>query len=350
MGTWTEITIKVIENEKAIVDELDRMYGPRFFSVSKQDDKTIIRLTFEDYDDVEDELRLWNVLLNASRQGAKALLHTFTADDGGRTKITDIGFEHFEGLLDVDRLIRDTDLALLYAKVESGEEAPKTLAEAFADMIIDPQEPEEVEEAYAITELLKKHSYFPSQEHEEGLNLILDAFRTARENEGEDERVDWKVRTGNWLATVLDHAETSRLENEYGFDFLPQPSPVVRLLDTCIKVIPCLPEKEKLLLIKYVREFNDCGSYIVWSPMDVDQDDKYGLTAEEKREAISRFISNQGCSDSDWIDIDKYAREVVSERSPKVDEIHEFVVKALSKVEEKKAKKTKKSKSKKSAH
>ena len=136
MVTWTEITIKVIENEKAILDELDRMYGPRFINVSKQGEKTTIRLTFEDYDEVDDELRLWNVLLNASRQGAKALLHTFTADDGGRTKITYIGFEHFEGLLDVDRLIRDTDLALLYAKVESGEESPTTLGEA---LVIPPE-------------------------------------------------------------------------------------------------------------------------------------------------------------------------------------------------------------------
>lgn len=208
MGTWTEITIKVIENEKAIIDELVQSYGPRFVDVSKQDEKTTIRLTFEDYDDVEDKLRLWNVLLNASRQGAKALLHTFTADDGGRTKITDIGFEHFEGLLDVDRLIRDTDLALLYAKVESGEEAPKTLAEAFADMIIDPQEPEEVEEAYALAELLMKHSVVPTDDIRGYWMATLESLRAAGEIEDEDfELDDWKVETLSWLEIVCNQSE-----------------------------------------------------------------------------------------------------------------------------------------------
>lgn len=211
MGTWTEINIEVIENEKAIIDELVQGYGPRFIDVSKQDDKTTIRLTFEDYDDDDDKIRLWNVLLNASRQGAKALLHTFTADDGGRTKITDIGFEHFEGLLDVDRLIRDTDLALLYAKVESGEESPGTLGEAFAGMVIDSQEPEEVEEAYALAELLMKHSVVPTDESRDQWQEILESLRSAGEIEVEiDEEFeldDWKVETLSWLEVVCNQSE-----------------------------------------------------------------------------------------------------------------------------------------------
>ncbi|HHK5646410.1 hypothetical protein [Serratia nevei] len=333
MVTWTEITIKVIENEKAILDELDRMYGPRFINVSKQGEKTTIRLTFEDYDEVDDELRLWNVLLNASRQGAKALLHTFTADDGGRTKITYIGFEHFEGLLDVDRLIRDTDLALLYAKVESGEESPTTLGEAFAGMVIDPQEPEEVEEAYAVFELLMKHSVVPTDESREQWLEILESLRAAGEIEVElDEEFeldDWKVKTLSWL-------EKACREQPEGFDFLPQASSIRTLLDVCIKVLPSVPEQDKALLVAAMREFEECGTSILWSPMDIDQDEEFGLTDAEKREAISRFISKQGCSDYDWMDIDKHTREVVAERSPKV--------------VEKKTKKTKKSKSKKAAH
>lgn len=325
MGTWTEINIEVIENEKAIIDELDRMYGPRFFSVSKQDDKATIRLTFEDYDDVDDKLRLWNALLNASRQGAKALLHTFTADDGGRTKITDISFEHFEGLLDVDRLIRDTDLALLYAKVERGEESYKTLGKAFADMIIDPQEPEEVDEAYAVAELLMKHSVVPTDDIRGYWLATLDSLRIAGEIEVEID--DWKVDTLSWL-------EKACREQPEGFDFLPQASSISSLLDACIKVLPSVPEQDKALLVAAMREFEECGTSILWSPMDIDQDEEFGLTDAEKREAISRFIRKQGCSDYDWMDIDKHTREVVAERSPKV--------------EEKKTKKTKKSKSKKS--
>ncbi len=326
MGTWTEITIEVIENEKAIIDELVQSYGPRFVDVSKQDEKTTIRLTFEDYDDVEDKLRLWNVLLDASRQGAKALLHTFTADDGGRTKITDIDFEHFEGLLDVDRLIRDTDLALLYAKVESGEESPECLGEAFAGMVIDPQEPEEVEEAYALAELLMKHSVVPTDERREQWLEILESLSAAGEIEVELD--DWKVKTLSWL-------EKACAEQHEGFDFLPQASSIRTLLDACIKVLPSVPEQDKALLVAAMRQFEECGTSILWSIMDVDEKDDHGLTDEEKRETITRFIKGQECSDFDWTDIDMYAREVVAERSPKV--------------EEKKAKKTKKSKSKKSA-
>lgn len=347
MGTWTEITIEVIENEKAIIDELVQSYGPRFVDVSKQDDKTIIRLTFEDYDDVEDKLRLWNVLLDASRQGAKALLHTFTADDGGRTKITDIDFEHFEGLLDVDRLIRDTDLALLYAKVESGEESPESLGEAFAGMVIDPQEPEEVEEAYALAELLMKHSVVPTDERREQWLEILESLSAAGEIEVElDEEFeldDWKVKTLSWL-------EKACREQPEGFDFLPQASSIRTLLDACIKVLPSVPEQDKALLVAAMREFEECGTTILWSIMDVDEKDDHGLTDEEKRETITRFIKGQECSDFDWTDIDMYAREVVDERNPKVDEIDEVVAMAFPKVEEKKAKKTKKSKSKKAAH
>lgn len=332
MGTWTEITIKVIKNEKAIVDELDRMYGPRFFSVSKQDDKTTIRLTFEDYDD-DDKTRLWNALLYASRNGAKALLHTFTADEGGWTNIKKIDFEDFETVLDVDRLIRDTDLALLYAKVESGEESPESLGEAFAGMVIDPQEPEEVEEAYAVFELLMKHSVVPTDESREQWLEILESLRAAGEIEVE---LDEEFELDDWKVKTLSLLEKACREQPEGFDFLPQASSISSLLDACIKVLPSVPEQDKALLVAAMREFEECGTSILWSPMDIDQDEEFGLTDAEKREAISRFIRKQGCSDYDWMDIDKHTREVVAERSPKV--------------EEKKTKKTKKSKSKKAAH
>lgn len=345
MGNWTEHTIVVTRQAEDLMERLDEVLQEADESDSQIENGTAtIRLSYDSYDE-EKESSLVTALRESAQEGMEATWFRFS-DDAVFTAL-DVFEEgnRYTTVLSVDRLIRDMDLALLYAKVENGEESPETLGEAFAGMVTDPDAPEEVEEAFAIAELLKKHSVRPSEDQEENWIQVFDALLASSETLDKDELDDWKVETLEWIEIVRDSLANGRTRKTYGLDFLSQSEPVERLLNTCLSVIPSLSEKEKLLLVDAMREFNDgCSSCIVWSPMDVDLHDMYGLTEEEKREAISRFVRGQECSDFDWTDIDMHASDVVSERNPKVDEIHEFVVKALSRVEEKKAKKTKKSK------
>jgi hypothetical protein len=98
------------------------------------------------------------------------------------------------------------------------------------------------------------------------------------------------------------------------FNFLPQSSSVEGLLNSCMAALQYVPEPEKSVLAKAMREFENFGSPALWSPSDVDAGEEYGLTEGEKREAIGRFIENYECKESDWMAIDGHARDVLAER------------------------------------
>jgi len=98
------------------------------------------------------------------------------------------------------------------------------------------------------------------------------------------------------------------------FNFLPQSSSVEGLLNSCMAALQYVPEPEKSVLVKALREFENFGSPALWSPSDVDAGEEYGLTEGEKREAIGRFIEDYECKESDWMAIDGHARDVLAER------------------------------------
>ena len=130
------------------------------------------------------------------------------------------------------------------------------------------------------------------------------------ENNGIDESV------GLVELEVKLHDPAAKLKT-FDFDFLPQSASINTLLNACIAVLPSLSEQEQNHLVAAMREFEGCGTSVLWSPSDVDTEDAYGLSEAEKREAISRFIRGQECTDEDWAAIDSHARDVVSDRSPK---------------------------------
>lgn len=105
-------------------------------------------------------------------------------------------------------------------------------------------------------------------------------------------------------------------QKTFDFNFLPQSASINTLLNACVAALPSLPEQLQNHLVTAMREFEDCGTSVLWSPSDVDTEVAYGLTEAEKREAVSRFIRGQECTDEDWAAIDSHARDVVSERSP----------------------------------
>lgn len=212
MGIWNEHEIRVIEKEDTILLCLGAKFGAsEDISVLRHDGKVAIRLTFdEDHDGEDDFTEIGNALLAASRKGAKALWHRFSANDGGFTGILEFdGYESCKSILRIDRLIRDTDLALLYARVENGEESPEELGEAFTDMIPDPEEPEEVEEAFAVLEMLMKHRVVPADDDIEYWQEAHEALRTALGLEDEDELEDWKRETLHWLESVCQQTEAA---------------------------------------------------------------------------------------------------------------------------------------------
>lgn len=50
------------------------------------------------------------------------------------------------------------------------------------------------------------------------------------------------------------------------FNFLPQSSSVEGLLNSCMAALQYVPEPEKSVLAKAMREFENFGSPALWSP------------------------------------------------------------------------------------
>lgn len=133
---------------------------------------------------------------------------------------------------------------------------------------------------------------------------------------------DWREIDSHVYNVVSERSPTSikkrgKKTKSIEFNFLPQAASIKALLKASIAALPHLPAREKRCLVAAMREFEGCGTSVLWSPSDVDTEDAYGLTEAEKREAISRFIRGQECTDEDWAAIDSHACDVVSDRSPK---------------------------------
>lgn len=159
------------------------------------------------------------------------------------------------------------------------------------------------------------------QEYFEGADFVFPLYDDATlvgpylygakwENNGIDESVglvELEVKLQNPAAK----------QKTFDFNFLPQSASINTLLNACVAALPSLPEQLQNNLEAAMREFEGCGTSVLWSPSDVDTEDAYGLSEAEKREAISRFIRGQECTDEDWAAIDSHARDVVSDRIPK---------------------------------
>ena len=96
------------------------------------------------------------------------------------------------------------------------------------------------------------------------------------------------------------------------FDLLPQTAAVEGLLRSCMASLRYIPEPEKGVLIKAIREFETFGTPTAWSAGDVEDD--LGLTEAEKREAIGRFLDHYDCKQADWDAIELHAQAVLAER------------------------------------
>lgn len=213
MGNWTEHIIIVTRRVDSLIDRLgDVLMEADESDVRREPEESewhrklaAIRLSYDNYD-FDKGKKLAEALREAAEDGMVATWLEYSADPVQTYLVV---FEDRRGmtLLSIERLIRDTDLALLYAKVENGEESPEELGEAFTDMIPDPDEPEEVEEAFTIAEMLMKHRVVPSDDDIDYWQEVLEALRTALGLEGEDEVEDWKRETLQWLETVCEQTE-----------------------------------------------------------------------------------------------------------------------------------------------
>lgn len=98
------------------------------------------------------------------------------------------------------------------------------------------------------------------------------------------------------------------------FNFIAQHPRVEELLQLCEMVLKYVPESEKGPLISAMREFENFGVPTLWSAADVDKGNEFGLTEDEKREVICRFIDDYECKESDWSAIGQHACNVQAER------------------------------------
>jgi len=203
MGSCTEHTILVGGNTAPVLEMkgyLEKMADAATFSLNE---KTLeVRLSFDNYQDESGEA-LTEKLLICSDCGADMLWHHFTADEGGFTALRTVKNGTVENLLEVDRLIRSTDLALLYSMAKGGSQDRDSLAKSFAALDIDPDEPEEVAEAYAIAERLMHSHLTPSSDSLPGWKARLRELYSVEWDEDFDEGpADWQCETYEWLEEV----------------------------------------------------------------------------------------------------------------------------------------------------
>ena len=98
------------------------------------------------------------------------------------------------------------------------------------------------------------------------------------------------------------------------FNFLSQCYSVDVLLKACVEALPFIPESQNETLVKALRDFEESGAVTLWSVSDVDDEDEHGLTESEKRDAISRFIDDGKCTETDWMNIEYHRNAVLAER------------------------------------
>lgn len=99
------------------------------------------------------------------------------------------------------------------------------------------------------------------------------------------------------------------------FAFLPQCDIVDNLLKACVGLLATSPESApRDHLIDALRLFEVYVAATMWGLDDVDQCKSLGLSADEKREAVGRFVESYMCADADWTALDLHARRVAAER------------------------------------
>lgn len=100
------------------------------------------------------------------------------------------------------------------------------------------------------------------------------------------------------------------------FKFLPQTKSVELLLQACWHAMPHLPEPEKAVMTQALQRFEVAVATTVWSLDDVDIDDEYDLTDEEKREVLSRFglLVTTGSASATGERLDDLSAKIVAER------------------------------------
>jgi len=98
------------------------------------------------------------------------------------------------------------------------------------------------------------------------------------------------------------------------FNFRWQCGPVSCLLSVCVALFPELSAESARTLEEALREFEDFGVPSALSIADVDTDDEHGLSEDQKRVVVDRFVkrSSDG-SDDDAIMLAMIVEEVVGE-------------------------------------
>ena len=71
------------------------------------------------------------------------------------------------------------------------------------------------------------------------------------------------------------------------FDFMEQTCIVKSLLNACLATLPHIPEPEKSVMVKALKEFETYGAPTMWSAIDVDPENTLGLDQDEKRQVIN---------------------------------------------------------------
>lgn len=99
------------------------------------------------------------------------------------------------------------------------------------------------------------------------------------------------------------------------FNFMEQTARVETLLKACVEALPHIVSAEASGQMEAaLREFERFGAPTLWSASDADSSSEYGLTPGERREAVGRFIQEYELHETDWMALDKCARDVLEER------------------------------------
>ena len=115
------------------------------------------------------------------------------------------------------------------------------------------------------------------------------------------------------------------------YKFLPQSAHVEALIKAAVAALPHLPRPDKSLMEDALAEFETIVAPTTWSVHDIDMDDEYSLSKDEKLEVLKRFKRKYSCAESDWLWLNELSQEVAKERNLHSDaetRAREFALKA----------------------
>lgn len=63
-----------------------------------------------------------------------------------------------------------------------------------------------------------------------------------------------------------------------------------------------------------MKAFEEFGATKIWSVYDVDVEGERGMAAKERREAITRYLKYDECTEDEWLAISRCEGDVIAKR------------------------------------